>query len=249
MPRYYRKRYQKKKTFSKSNLYRKRGSKSQANQIYRLNKRISNVYKNLGGTCSRLVPQGALPGISWPDALAQQNPYLGTNFAWTYYPNNNLPPEMLFRGMYMNVDIAFKYPVVTYSMNGATTPTIWFRIFAVQWKQAGEDYTINDFLTNYQSLTGIHEPFAEHTGNKCKVILDVKTFINQDKPERHFKLKYKKHFKIKQVQGVGVQKNHVKVFIISYNQGADQFNYAAYGVQAAALLTVSRYNYVVYDHE
>lgn len=45
--RKYRKRTSRTKKFTKYNLYRKRSSASQANQIYRLSKRINGVYKKL----------------------------------------------------------------------------------------------------------------------------------------------------------------------------------------------------------
>lgn len=45
--RFYKKRYYKKKTLKKSNIFRSKSAKSQAKQIFALNKKINNVYKNI----------------------------------------------------------------------------------------------------------------------------------------------------------------------------------------------------------
>ena len=244
MPRYYKKytrsggrkrRYTKSKsTFS---YYKQRSSKQQAYQIAKLDKRIDTVYKNLGGTVKRVEYPSSI-GYNWPDTLAVANPINLNNFDLTFKPQGQTGvEEILFRGIYVKVDIKFKYPVVTYSATTSTTPTIWYRFIVIQYRQAGESYTIDDFITHTDSEKGIHDPFNEDSNTKARILKDVKVCIDQTHPERHFTLKFKRHFRIKYAQGVSNQKNTIRLFWMTYNQGANADNISSYGTQCAASMT------------
>lgn len=254
MPRkYYRKRTSKKGTYRKGkrstfSYYKSRSSKAQAYQISKLDKRINAVYKNLGGEVARIQSNSAY-GQSWPDSLAVANPAFTNQLTLTLTPQGQTPSEILYRGCYCNVDIGFKYPVVKYSATSGTTPVIWTRIIVIQYYQAGESYSINDFITNTGSLTGIFEPLNEDCGTKARILKDMRISIDQEHPERHFKLKFKRRFRIKQAQGVSIQKNHIQIFYMSYNMGADTNNISNYGTQCAASIFFKPYNYVIYDKQ
>ena len=252
MPRrYYRKsgfkktyRRKPKSTFS---YYKRRSSKQQAYQIAKLDRRIDTVYKNLGGAVRRVEYPSSL-GYTWPDSMTVSNPININNFDLTFRPSGQASlDEILFRGVYCKVDIKFKYPVITYSATASTTPTIWYRFIVIQYRQGGESLTLDDFITNTNNEKGIHDPFNEDSGTKAKILKDVKVFINQSKPERHFTLKFKKHFRLKYTTGVSVPKNNIRLFWMTYNQGANTDNISSYGTQCAASMTITPYSYQIYD--
>ena len=232
-------------TFS---YYKSRSSKAQAYQIAKLDKRINTVYKNLGGEVSRVEPSSSY-GTTWPESMAIASPIKNGSVEMTLTPSGQTPKEILYRGVYAKINIYFKYPVVTYSATASTTPTIWFRFLLVQYYQAGENYTIGDFITNYSSYDGLFEPLAEDVGTKARIIKDVRMCINQDKPERHFKLKYRKHFRVKKADGVTYQKGQMVLYWLTYNQAANTDNIGNYSANAAAYLDIKPYNYMIYDKQ
>lgn len=251
MPRrYYRKKYSRKgsKKMTTFKYYKKRSAKQQAYQIARLDKKIKNVYKNLGGTVDRIVSSAAY-GNGWPDTYNVANPTMNNSCYLTLTPQGQTPEEILYRGCYANIDIAYKYPVITYAATSSTSPVIWYRFIVIQYYQAGEAYTIQDFISNVQVQAGIFEPLNEDCGTKARILRDIKVCINQQHPERHLKLRFKRRFRIKQAQGVSIQKNTIQLFWLSYNMGADTSNIASYGTQCATTFTIKPFNYVIYDKQ
>lgn len=249
MPRrYYRRRYKRKTSkLTKRKIFGRRSAKSQASQIYRLNKRINNVYRNLGGTVSRIT-HAAYAIAQWSNAVpAATN--VNNHFVLTMSPTNNPPEEVLYRGCYVNIDASFVSPPITYSAASTATPTIWVRILVIQYREAGKSYSINDFLTNYQSERGIFEPLNEDCGTKAKIIKDLKFKIDQKNPNKHFKLRFRRRFRVKNAQGVQAQQHQIDVFTIAYNQGAEAANVASWGSQCYANLLATPYNYVIYDKQ
>ena len=252
MPRRY---YRRKRRFSKKKkttfyYYKRRGAKQQAYQISKLNKRINRVYKNLGGTVQRVEYPSSI-GYTWPDSMSVASPIQINNFDLTFKPQGQTNvQEILFRGIYAKIDIKFKYPVVTYSATSSTTPVIWYRFVAIQYKQVGENYTLDDFISHTDSEKGIHDPFNEDSGTKAKILKDVKVYIDQSHPERHFTLRFKRRFRIKYAAGVnGNQKNTIRLFYMIYNQGANSDNISSYNKQCAAIMTITPYSYQIYDKQ
>lgn len=250
MPRKY---YRKKRRFSKKKkstfyYYKRRGAKQQAYQISKLNKRINRVYKNLGGTVER-VQSGVSYGNGWPDTYNVAQPGMNGTCYLTLTPQGQTPQEILYRGCYANIDISFKYPVSTYSATTSTSPVVWYRFIVIQYFQAGESYTIQDFITNTTVQAGIFEPLNEDCGTKARILRDFKVCINQQHPERHLKLRFKRRFRIKQAQGVNIQKNTIQLFWLTYNMGADSNNIGTYGPQCATLFSIKPFNYMIYDKQ
>ena len=250
MPRYYRKRYSKKsykssRPKSRFYYYKKRSSKQQAYQISKLDKRINAVYRNLGGTVERITHSAyaiAQWGSSAPTATNINN-----HFNLTLTPQGQTPKEILYRGCYLNIDASFVAPPITYAVSSTTTPTIWVRVIVIQYRQAGETYSAADFITNYTTSRGIFEPLNEDCGTKARILKDYKFKLDQKSPDKHFRLRFKRHFKIKNADGVSVQKNVIDVFTIAYNQGAESGNVATWGSQCYANIIATPYNYVIYD--
>lgn len=250
MPRrYYRRKYSRKpsRRMTTFKYYKKRSSKQQAYQLARLDKRINAVYKNLGGTVERITHAAyaiAQWGSSAPTATNVNN-----HFNLTMMPQGQTPKEILYRGCYLNIDAAFVAPPISYAVSSTTTPTIWVRILVIQYRQAGETYSAADFITNYTSQRGIFEPLNEDSGTKAKILKDIKFRLDQRTPDKHFKLRFKRRFRIKQADGVQVQKNTIDVFTIAYNQGAESGNVATWGSQCYANITAIPYNYIIYDKQ
>lgn len=250
MPRRtYRRRYRRRTTRKMTTFkyYKKRSAKQQAYQLSRLNKRINAVYKNLGGTVERIT-HAAYAIAQWgPSAPTSTN--TNNHFYLTMTPQGQTPKEVLYRGCYLNIDAQYVAPPITYSATTTTTPTIWVRILVIQYRQAGEVYSAADFITNFNSLRGIFEPLNEDSGTKARILRDVRFKLDQRIPDRHFKLKFKRRFRIKQAEGVTVQKNTIDVFTIAYNQGAESGNVATWGSQCYANITAIPYNYIIYDKQ
>lgn len=236
------------KSRSTFSYYKKRSAKAQAYQISKLDKRINAVYKNLGGEVVR-INAPTVGGHTWPDSMAVASPSANTFVPITLTPQGQTPSEIMYRGCYCNIDIGFKYPVVSYSATSSTTPTIWYRFLLVQYYQAGESYSIQDFLGNITVQSGIFDPLLEDVGTKARILKDIRVSIDQTHPERHLKLSVKRHFRIKQASGVSIQKNYVQLFVLTYNQGADTNNISSYGTQCAAICTVKPWNYIIYDKQ
>ena len=250
MPRKYSKskKYTKRGRKSRSTFsyYKKRSAKAQAYQISKLDKRINAVYKNLGGEVSRITSQSS-GGHVWPDSMTVSNPAANTYLPITLTPQGQTPSEIMYRGCYVNIDIGFKYPVITYSATAGTTPTIWYRFILIQYYQGGESYSLNDFISNTTVQSGIFEPLNEDVGTKARILKDIKVCIDQTHPQRHLKLSVKRHFRIKQAAGVSIQKNYIQLYMLTYNMGADSNNISNYGPQCAATCTIKPWNYVIYD--
>lgn len=250
MPRrYYRRKYTRRsgRKMSTFKYYKKRSSKQQAYQIAKLDKRINAVYKNLGGTVERITHTAyaiAQWGTSVPSATNINN-----HFNLTMTPQGQTPKEILYRGCYLNIDASFVAPPITYAVSSTTTPTIWVRILVIQYRQAGESYSINDFITNITTSRAIFEPLNEDCGTKARILKDYKFKLDQKSPDKHFKLKFKRRFRIKQADGVTVQKNVIDVFTVAYNQGAESGNIATWGSQCYANISAIPYNYVIYDRQ
>ena len=252
MPRrYYRKsstrKYYKRRPKSTFSYYKKRSSKQQAYQIAKLDKRISAVYKNLGGTVERITHSAyaiAQWGTSTPTSTNINN-----HFNLTMQPQGQTPKEIMYRGCSINIDAFYVAPPITYAVSSTTTPIIWVRILVIQYRQAGETYSAADFITNYTSQRGIFEPLNEDSGTKARILKDYKFKLDQQHPDKHFKLKFNRHFRIKQADGVTVQKNTIDVFTIAYNQGAEPGNLATWGSQCYATITAIPYNYIIYDKQ
>lgn len=253
MPRKFTKKFTKKgygsrrKSRSTFSYYKSRSSKAQAYQIAKLDKRINTVYKNLGGEVVR-YEASSLSGTTWPESMVVAGPIKSGSVELTLTPSGQNPKEILYRGVYANVNIRFKYPVVTYSATANTTPTIWVRFLVIQYYQAGEAYQLGDFL-NFDSSNpdGIFNPLNEDVGTKARILKDFRVSIDQRIPERHFKIKVKKHFRVKKADGVSTQKGTIMLYYITYNQAANSDNIGSYSPNAAAYIDIKPYNYMIYD--
>ena len=238
--------YYKRKSKSTFSYYKKRSSKQQAYQIAKLDKRIDAVYRNLGGTVERIErtnPYLLSWGTSTPTGTVKNQ-----HFEVTMQPTGQTPNEILYRGCYVLVNANFVAPPIMYSATTTTTPIVWYRIIAIQYKQAGEDYTMQDFLKDVTISSAIFDPLLEDVGTKARILKDIRFRLDANHPEKHLRLRFNRRFRIKQASGInGCQKNTIHMFAISWNQGAETGNIATWGSQCAVDCTFKPYNYIIYD--
>lgn len=184
-----RKSYRKKSKFSKFNLYRKRGSKSQAMQIYSLNRRVTGLYKQVRQDIDTYISSPALSDIFSYDGSTQVSiksvsyAILGSaTFGDLSAPTSSTPTLTPDSVLIKNISL-----YVHFRFNGLadTTQPCYLRLVICRYKQNVANTLANTAIIPSSSdpILRVRGPLA--TGVKDSgfyVLNDYKFMMTSDRP-------------------------------------------------------------------
>lgn len=186
MVRYYKRRYYRRRynrfTFSKFNTYKNRSSKSQARQIYQLNKKINRIE-------AKTKPEFK---TGRKDSLLTLNSYFTNNQLWTHglsmitsTDGVNLHDEAIQHGLFCRLCGLTLWGNVERVNVNATHTAGFLRLIILQFRQARQDsLTMADMFSGYneQDMNSsiMKEPFKDHISASVKIIANKVYKINNN---------------------------------------------------------------------
>ena len=243
MPRRYtRKTYKRtkasaKKSRSRFSLYKNRGAKAQARQIYALNKRVDRVYKTLSSDILHLAVSQVALNV-W---TSSQTPLPGVVSSFLLSSKFDTITNWKLRDVYLNFDMRFTYPACTYSSTQSATPNLYLRVVAFQYMKSAEaEVDRADILEcSGTSPEGIFNPFKFKVKSRVKILKDRRYKIDMNKPIAQPRFHLKKFVKYVQDSTQAVTKGDICFLMVAYNYGAEAANWTNYGTNSYASVKYS----------
>lgn len=243
MPRRYtRKTYKRtkasaKKSRSRFSLYKNRGSKAQARQIYALNKRVDRVYKTLSSDILHL-PISETTMVTWGSS---QSPTPGSITSFLLSSKFDTITNWKLRDVYLNLNLRFTYPACTYSSTQSATPNLYLRVVAFQYiKSAESEVDRADVLDcSGTSPDGIFSPFTFKVKSRVKILKDRRYKVDMNKSIAQPRFHLKKFVKYVQDSTQAVTKGDICFLMFAYNYGAEVTNWTNYGTNSYASVKYS----------
>lgn len=176
MPRRYSKRgYRKNFKFSRFNTYKNRSAKSQAYQIYQLNKKINRIE-------AKTRPEFK---TGRKDAFIEVTTKYQTNELWNHTIKTattddgiNLHSDEIQHGLFARLCGLTLWGNISRTLASATSVAGMVRIIVFQYRQARQDgVSMPDIFSGYNDGTGssmtssiLKEPFKDHVSSTIKII-------------------------------------------------------------------------------
>lgn len=180
---YYKKKYgYRKKKFTKFNLYKNRSSKSQAYQIYNLNKKINMIEK-------KTKPE-IKPDFINVFNLSNLTPAANAVLKRTY----NFDFSSVIKGNLLrlqNICLYGNFNAYDNNSSDTTTYTTYLRLIIVQAKTGGQAPP-TELLQNYNDMTFTRSPLCQGFSQTVKLIYDKLYYITNDRNSRNIKVNLKK---------------------------------------------------------
>lgn len=228
-------RYRRRNALSNYNIATRTSARSQANQIYRLKRRIRNIE-------ARTKPEIQLfrtPAVTYtsPSASQSQN---GSQVA-VYRPFSN---EFTIDGKFARLqDLTAYLTIRTYPGTGTgvspSAPQLTVRVVMIQTKATrdtpinfndvfyGSELETNDTtaLANTTALEYLSAPFADGLARVGKVYYDRRYTVTNDYPLKVTKMKFKRLLNYYTAEGETIPKGDINLFVLIYTPGYSQGGY------------------------
>lgn len=187
MPRRYAKRYYKKKsTFSKYNTYKNRSAKSQAYQIYQLNKKINRIE-------AKTRPEFKTGRKD--DFMSLTTKYNSETELWNHQTKMvtmadgvDLHSQDIQKGLFCRICGLTVWGNIKRTDSNATHTAGLLRLIIIQYRQARQDaLSMGDLFSGYNDGQGstmtsafLKEPFKDHIAATCKIIVNKVYKLNNN---------------------------------------------------------------------
>lgn len=223
--RYYKRRYNKYK-FSKYNTYKNRSSKSQANQIYQLNKKINRIEY-------RTKPEFKTLSVKAHPLIETPTTGYATHEFWHIFHADTVEFNDMIDGSFARL-INIKFWGNFYRPDTANSSLhSWARIVVFQYPRVrGDRVSVPDMITGYTDQTvldsDINLPFADHITQTVKILADKKMLLsNSNVKNKPFKFNVKPKYNYAKNQNENVAAGDISVLIIMKQSSSTTVSQAA----------------------
>lgn len=226
MPYYkrYRRRFYKKKRsynkrkFSRFNTYKNRSSKSQAYQIYSLNRKINRIEYKTRPEYKTIVNRAH-------SAIYTNDDGTGGHQFWHILNSDNINFLQNIDGEFARF-IGLKFWGNVFRPENALADIYsWFRVIVLQYPHArGDGVSVPDLFLSYTDQTvvdaDINRPFIEHVSKTVKILADKKFVLsNSDVKNKPFKFRVRPKLNIAKNPNENIAAGDIDVLII-YKQAS-----------------------------
>ena len=259
MPRKYYRRYKRKtasrgyrrrgKKLSKFNVFTKKSAKSQASQIYALNKKINRVAKRTRQDIIRYdTPTQDYTIAQWGNGAQTA----GQNFSLRCFTSiPGFAETFTIKDYYLQLKMFYNNPTSTAAYNDGqnvvgATGDVFVRMVAIRYLSSQEDAIPYADVMPANGIYAISQPLDPNIGKRCKIIRDKVFHISAKKPMIQINYRFKCGYReIKQDSQVSRRKGEIEIFFYCYNCGRTEAEF--YGPSSYATVAYGQRYYYYQD--